>query len=154
MKALMKRKWGLPVGLFAVALLALGLTGGAIFAQEGDTERDAGGDAEEENARQGLASRVAEILGLGEEEVQEAFEQAHRGMRDDRFQSRIDRLVERGRITEDEAAEAIEWYQSRPDKIGPGHRGSRMHGGGHRGGASKFGRFGMCGASGVAPGGF
>ena len=92
-----------------------------------------------------MASRVAEILDLGEVEVKAVFQQAFKETRDDRFQKRMDRLVEKGEITEEEAAEAVEWYQSRPESIGPGHSGSRMKGMGRHRTGSSFGGFGMQG---------
>lgn len=133
----LKKKRNLLLVLFSAAVLALGITGGAILAQESDTE-DGG-------AHKNKASRVAEILGLGEQEVQDAFQEAGREMQDERFQRRMDRLVEKDQITEDEAVEAVEWYQSRPDNIGPGHRGSRMKGSGRRGPGSRLGAFGTRG---------
>lgn len=145
MKVFKKKRNQLLV-LFTAVLLALGLTGGVILAQEAGTK--------DEGARQSMASRVASILGLGEQEVQDAFKQASREMRDERFESRMDRLVEKGQITENEAAEAVNWYQSRPEDIGPGHRGFGMKGiGRHRSGTS-FGGFGMRGAGGFAPSGY
>ena len=145
MKAL-KKKGKLLLGLFTAGLLALAITGGAIWAQEGDTQDDGAGKSK--------AARVAEILGLGEEEVQDAFKQAGKEMRDDRFQARMDRLVANGQMTEDEAAEAVEWFQSRPEGIGLGHRGSRLKSGGRHRFGSSFGSFGMHGAGGFAPGGY
>ena len=142
----LKKNGKLLLGLFTVGLLALAITGGAIWAQEGDTQDDGAGKSK--------AARVAEILGLGEEEVQDAFKQAGKEMRDDRFQARMDRLVANGQMTEDEAAEAVEWFQSRPEGIGPGHRSSRLKSGGRHRFGSSFGSFGMHGAGEVAPGGY
>ena len=62
--------------------------------------------------------------------------------------------MEKGQLTEDEAVEAVDWYQSRPENIGPGHRGFRFKGRGHRGPGSKFGGFGMRGAGELAPSGY
>ncbi|PKB63532.1 MAG: hypothetical protein BZY80_07150 [SAR202 cluster bacterium Io17-Chloro-G2] len=143
----LKKKRNLFLVLFSAAVLAVGITGGAILAQENDTQDDAahGDSAQDDSTRKSKASRVAEILGLGEEEVQDAFQQAGKEMRDERFQSRMDRLVEKGQITEGEAVEAVEWYQSRPENIGPGRRGFSMKGRGHRGPGARFGAFGMHG---------
>ena len=145
-----RRSWFM--GLCAAAVLAAVITGGAVWAQDEDTE------PEQNTGRQGMASRVAEILSLEKEEVEAAFQQASQEMRDDRFQSRTDRLVEKGELTEEEAAEAIEWYQSRPEGIGRGHRGygrgSVSKGSGdHRPGA-RFGGFGTRGMERFAHTGF
>ena len=132
-----RTKRNLSMGLCAVAILAALITGGAVWTQDEDTEQDAG--------HQNMASRVAEILDLGEEEAKAAFQQTSKEMRDDRVQKRMDRLVEKGEITEEEAVEAVEWYQSRPESIGPGHSGSRMKGMGRHRTGSSFGGFGLQG---------
>lgn len=141
----LKRKRNLLLVLVTAAVLALGITGGAIWAQEAD--------AQDDSARKSMASRVAEILGLGEEEVQDAFKQAGREIKDEKFQNRMDRLVENGKLTEDEAAEAVDWFQSRPENISHGRRGSRMKGSGRHRQSSSFGFSGMRGAGGFAPNG-
>jgi len=142
----LKTKRNLFMGVFAAVVLAAVITGGVVWAQEGDTEQNAD--------HQGMASRVAEILNLDEVDVTAAFQQASKEMRDDRFQNRMDRLVENGKLTEEEAAEAVEWHESRPEGIGHGRRGFSMKRyGGHRSGA-RFGGFGMRGVGSFAHTGF
>ena len=63
----MKRRW-LFVPLFLLALLALGVTAGATMA-DGD-----GGEGD--SPVKSFVSRVADILGLEESEVQDVFNQA------------------------------------------------------------------------------
>ena len=138
----LKKKRNMLLVFLTAALLALGITGGAIFAQEAG--------ADDDSTKKGMASRVAAILGLGEQEVEDAFKQAGREMRDERFENRMVRLVDNGQITEDEAVEAVDWYQSRPEDIGPGRRGFGMKGRGHQRFGSGFGGFGMRGAGGFA----
>ena len=76
----MKKRWLLiPV---VAGLLALVITGGAIFAQ-GNGHPGGGGPVKE------IASRVAEILGLEEATVQSAFDQAIREQQDARLQARL-----------------------------------------------------------------
>jgi hypothetical protein len=82
---------------------------------------------------------VATILGLDETDVQDAFDQAGREMEDDALHRSLDRKVERGRLTQEQADEYEGWYQSRPESLSPrpsfrgfGHRGffgGRMMGG-------------------------
>ena len=112
----LKKNGKLLLGLFTVGLLALAITGGAIWAQEGDSQDDGAGKSK--------AARVAEILGLGEEEVQDAFKQSVKEMRDDRFQSLLDRLFANCQMTADEAAYPVPWFPSRPSVIGPAHPAS------------------------------
>ena len=81
----MKRRWVFAV--LMVGLLAAGATGGAVLAHNN------GGPQGESRFGQ-LSSRVAAILGLDEETVQDAFEQAARQIRDEAVLKRLNRLVE------------------------------------------------------------
>ncbi len=125
-----KKRWiVVPVTLVA---LALGVTGGVALAQEA-TEGD--------SPLQSLASRVATILGLDEQQVADALEQASREMRDEAVQNKLNSLVESGRITQEQADEYLQWYQERPESVRPGF--GRGHGGfghrhGRRGGGLRF----------------
>ena len=74
-----------------------------------------GDGAEGGSPLQSFASRVAVILGLDETQVQDAFSQAAGELQVDRLQLKLDRLVENGRLTQEEADEYKEWYLSRPD---------------------------------------
>ena len=101
----------LILGLAAAAVMAAGITGGVIWAHGGE-----GAD----NGRKGFAARVAEILDLEESDVKDAFKEAAGDIREDRFQARMDRRVEKGDMTQEEADAAVEWYESRPDNLGKG----------------------------------
>ena len=104
-----KKHW--LIGLLALTALVLGLGSATVLAQESTGEP----------TRLGLFARMANILGLEEEQVQEAYEQARQEMRDERFEEmvgqRLDALVESGRITQEQADELREWYASRPDSF-------------------------------------
>ena len=120
----MKKRW-LAVPL-VVGVLAIGLTAGTIVAQE-----DPGnGDAPE---KKGFAARVAAILGLGEDVVEDAFKVAKAEIQDERLRQKLDSAVLKGQITQEQADAYYEWYQLRPDfpAFGSqGHRGlkGRWHG--------------------------
>jgi len=88
------RKKLLTVGI--VVLLAAGLAAGIVFAQEGD-EPAATTETTTESAPEGLMAKVAAILGIEEETLLDAFEQA-------RLQE-IDEAVAAGLLTEEQAAE-------------------------------------------------
>ncbi len=79
-----------------------------------------GHGAEGDPPLQSFASRVAAILGLDEAQVQDAFSQAAGEFQDERFQRKLDRLVEKGWLTQKEADEYKEWYLSRPEGALPG----------------------------------
>ncbi len=105
----MKRRWFLATIL--VGVLTLVLAGGAVMARANGT----GG----ESISNTLASRVAAILELDEVQVQEALDQAAKELRRERqdqaSQQRLNRLVEQGRLTQQEADEQQAWYESRPE---------------------------------------
>jgi hypothetical protein len=148
----MKRKILLPA---AAAMVAIAIfTGGAVMAQENGTG--------ETGVVQSFASRVAAILNLPEADVQSAMEQAQTEMRDEAARSRLDSMVEQGRLTQAQADEYFDWLQSRPEGV-PGIEGRgpgfEFRGHGHRRdfGPHDFGPhdFGMKGPQGLfgAPGG-
>ena len=125
----MSRRWIMVTVL--VGVLALGITGGAVLAQGGETEGDSPGDS----PIRGLASRVAEILGLDDAQVQDTFQQAVGEMHEEALQRKLDRLVEMGKLTQEQADEYKVWFQSRPEGLSPklfhGSRGHRLHKGAH-----------------------
>lgn len=113
----MRKRW--MITSFLVGLLTVGVAGGAVLANE----------HEDGSPITGFAARVAGILGIDQAQVEEAFQQALKEMADERLQAKLEAQVEAGRITQEQADEYIEWYQSRPDDgIGIG-QGSRF--GGH-----------------------
>ncbi len=104
-----------------VAVLAAGIAGGAVLAN---------GDGTEGNSpMESFVSRVATILGLEDAVVQDAFQQAARETRSEALQRKLDRLVDQGRLTLEQADEYKEWYQSRPEGPALGRSfGNRRHG--------------------------
>jgi|SaaInl7_135m_RNA_FD_contig_31_2822505_length_524_multi_16_in_0_out_0_1 hypothetical protein len=139
----MRKRW--MITSFLVGLLTVGVAGGAVLAN----------DHEEGSPFTGFGARVAEILGIDQAQIEEAFKQAREEMADERLQAKLDAQVEAGRITQEQADEYIEWYQSRPDDgigIGPmGRSGGIGHfkrGRGFRGG---FGHHGSVRPTAPAP---
>jgi len=66
----------------------------------------------------GLLDKVAEILGISREELVNAFEQAQQEMGEEAFISYLDKAVEKGLITQDEADEIADWWLNRPEAVG------------------------------------
>lgn len=135
--------------LVITGVMAALITGGAVLAQEAGSNEDGTG---EDPSRQSLASRVAAILSLDEGVVQDAFTQARGDMRAERFQIKLDRLVEQGILTQEQADEMRNWYESRPNFLTGALSGFGKGGGIHglhegasfgRHGFSRFGRFGQ-----------
>lgn len=82
-----------------------------------------------------LLGRVATILGIDQQKVEDAFTQAQKEMRDERLDSYLNSLVEDGKITQEQADQYKSWWQSRPDisitglsEPGFGHLGRGMMG--------------------------
>jgi hypothetical protein len=117
----------------ALALVVLaGSIGGAVVAQNGD-------DSQPEAQHEALLGRVCEIyqeksgVAIDQELLKDAFAEAQAEMRTEALQNRLESLVNEGKISEDEADQYLEWWQSRPDilvRFGfGGHGGVRGWGG-------------------------
>ena len=99
-----------------VLVLAVALVGGVVLAEgiaDGDGSR---GDINDGNSK-GFAARVAEILGLEEDTVADAMEQARQEMHDERVKAWLDKMVESGKITQEQADDYQEWLDDRPDGL-------------------------------------
>jgi len=99
----------------AIVVLA-GALGGAALAQDEDTEQVQAAD------RQGaLLDKVGAIyeqntgVTLDLEQLRTAFTEAHREMRVEAEQNRLQALVGDGVLTQEQADEYLNWLQSRPD---------------------------------------
>lgn len=116
-----------------VAVVLVGSTVGVVLAQ------DNGDDSQPKT----LLTRVAGILGIEQQNIEDAFAQARSEMQSEALQNYLDKLVEEGTITQEEADEYSAWLQSRPDISLPapfGHFGGHgFHGDIKRGGARYFG---------------
>lgn len=119
----MKKHW---IGIFAVAALLMGaITVGVAAAQDsGEGEITV---VEEGTAPTTILGRVAAILGLDEETVEGAFQQARKDQETAAYKEKLNRKVEHGRITAEEAKEQFLWFQSRPYSLAGSFRQ-----GGHR----------------------
>lgn len=102
----MRKRWIIiPVALVTMAL-AVAATGVALAHENnGDSKADK------------FTSRVAEILGLDQAQVEDAMKQARQELRDEAMQSKLDSLVEKGLITQEQSDEYLDWYQSRPEAL-------------------------------------
>ena len=100
------------------------------------------GNGEGDSNASKLATKVAEILGLDTAVVDDAIKQAREELRDEAIQKKLDALVEKGRLTQEQADEYLNWIQSRPEgipAIGKRFFGKKGH---HRGWKSHGGFFG------------
>jgi len=108
----MKNKRKLLIGVLVATMALTGVLVGTVSA---DTEDNG-------NARDNLMARVAEILGIDQEEVEGAFTQANEEMRAERQEQmeaaradRIQGLIDEGVVTQEEVDEWEAWLESRPD---------------------------------------
>ncbi len=87
---------------------------------------------------------VAEILGVEESALEDALTQAKRAMANDVVRARMDAMVAKELIGQEEADEYVEWFESRPEFLDRGNwverarvdndtSGNGWHGGGHWG---------------------
>lgn len=119
------------VAAVAVVVLA-GSIGGAVVAQNGDGSQPGA-------QHEALLGRVCQIyqektgVAIDQEVFKDSFAQAQGEMRTEALQNRLQSLVDEGKISEDEAEQYLEWWQSRPDvpvRFGfGGHGGLRGWGG-------------------------
>ncbi|MBA7470919.1 hypothetical protein ES703_50386 [subsurface metagenome] len=96
-----------------VAIIALGVGITAVVSAE-SPEGEVGSDG---GPRQIFLSKVADILGLDEEQLADAFLQAQQEMRDEAQEQCLQTAVEEGLITEQEAEQIREWWDSRPEAL-------------------------------------
>jgi len=110
----MSKKVRILISALVVAvLLTVGAT--ATVLAEGEEDEDTPTVTEEET-KDGLLDRVADILGIDKEDLVSAFEQAQQELRESAFVDRINQAVEEGLITQEQADEITEWWQQRPDE--------------------------------------
>ena len=120
----MRKRWLLiPI---VVLLVALGVAGGAVLAEQvsdGDKVKGSGDN-------RGFTARVAGILGLEEDTVADAMQQAKKEMHEEYVQAWLDKMVESGRITQEQADEYQDWLDDRPEgfEIYKGRGFGRHHG--------------------------
>ena len=113
----MSRKAKVLVSVLVVAVL-LTVGGAATVMAQDEPPPPAGEEAAPpEEGTEGLLARVADILGVTQEELVDAFRQARQGMMEEAFFNCLDRAVEEGLITQEEADEIKEWWQQKPEAL-------------------------------------
>ena len=106
--AMSKRMKVLVAVVVAILVLAVGGTA-VVMAQEEELPPTP------ETETNGLLARVADNLGISQEELANAFKEARQEMRQEAFLKFLDKAVEEGRITPEEADEIREWWEQRPE---------------------------------------
>ncbi|MFH1383104.1 MAG: hypothetical protein ABIH70_09485 [Chloroflexota bacterium] len=103
-----KKKWIIAIVLAVVVMLAGGI-GSAVFAQTESTS---------DNSSNTLLVRVATILGIDQQQLEDAFAQAQKDMRAEALDNRLKSMVENGTITQEQADQYKQWWQAKPDVPG------------------------------------
>ena len=122
----MWRKKKLILSAVLAVVLLLGTLGGVVLAQDGG-----GNETQVEGRCDVLLDKITTIyegntgVTIDQEQLKEAFKQAHREMVNEAVHTRLQKMVENEVITQEEADQYLEWWQARPDVYlgGPGPRG-------------------------------
>ena len=113
----------------AAALMAVGLTAGAVFATGlpgpgiGGPPWANGPDSDSRMGKSGAVAnrifeRVAQIIDVEQETLENAFATAHHELADEQFAAKMDTLVENETLTREQADAAINWFAARPADAG------------------------------------
>jgi hypothetical protein len=92
--------------VFIGGTIGAALSYDAVFAQDGP-----------DGKRGTLISRVAQILGIGQQDIEDAFKQAKHELRSEALDSKLQEFVAASKITQAQADEYETWIDSRPDGI-------------------------------------
>ena len=93
--------------LVAVLLLTVGSVAAVLADEEPTPAPEAGSN--------GLLARVAEILDIPQENLVNAFRQAQQEIRQETRNRFLEKAIEQGRITQDEADDILNWWEQRPE---------------------------------------
>jgi len=93
------------IAVVLAVLAVVGSMGGVVLAA------DNGDDSQPKT----LLARVAEILGIDQQRVEDAFAQAQSEMQDEALDNYLQKLIDEGKITQEEADQYKTWWQSKPD---------------------------------------
>lgn len=115
----MRKSWKVVLAALLSAVLVGTVVGGAVA-------QTATGDKSPANT---LLSRVAQILGIDQQKLEDAFNQAQKEMQAEALDARLKNLVDQGTITQQQADQYKEWWQARPDVMLPGPLGGFGPGG-------------------------
>lgn len=101
----MKRFQKFVLAIVLVAVMLVSSAPAIALAQENETP-----------ARRGaLIAQVAEILGIDQQELEDALRQAQMELQQENLDSRLEELVADGTLTQEQANELESWINSRPD---------------------------------------
>lgn len=93
------------------AVLIIGATAGAVLAQAGDNGTG--------QAKDGILTRVAQILGIDQQKLTDAFKQARTEYRQQHpigqnQEQKLDKAVQDGKLTQQQADQIKSWWAAKP----------------------------------------
>jgi hypothetical protein len=115
-----RRKWFIPVVLLPI-LLAGGIAGGVVAAADNTSNNATKDQSQSTNGYQRFLDRVCAIyeentgVAIDPGQLKDALAQARGKIQDEALQSWLQKVVDEGKITQEEADQYLEWWQSRPD---------------------------------------
>lgn len=118
---------GAVLGVAVILLGAIGVAGLVLKRDHDDGWKRAGMLS---SASPATVDRAAAILGVEPEEMRAAIIEARREQANEAYKARLDRMVEAGKLTQEEADSQYSWFQDRPDED-LGRLGWRRSGDGH-----------------------
>jgi len=104
----------------ATALLIGSIAAGVTFAQTGSSD-----ESQPDTQYGAFLEKVSEIyqentgVAIDVQQLKTAFAQAQTEMQNEALQSWIENLVSEGKITQEQADQYLQWWQSRPDTLLP-----------------------------------
>jgi hypothetical protein len=113
-----KHKWFVPAVVVSVLLVG-GIVGGVVAAS--DTSSNTGEQSQGADRYQTLLDKACAIyeektgVAIDSEQLKDALDDAREEMQCEALESWLQDLVDNGKITQEEADQYLEWWQSRPD---------------------------------------
>jgi hypothetical protein len=108
-KNVFKNRKFVIIGIVAAVLL-VGTIAGVAIAQTNTTPPAA-------KPSNPIMARVASILGIDQQKLQDAFSQAQREANDAALDARLKQMADTGKITQAQADQYKSWWQSRPQSV-------------------------------------
>ncbi len=113
----LKKKWVL-ISAIAITIALIAGTIGMVYAQTDKVQSGTSGNT--------LMARVATILGIDQQKLEDAFIQAQKEMDQEALTEQLKIMVNQGTITQEQADQYQQWWQSRPDMPSAAHVGGEM----------------------------
>ncbi len=103
-----------------IAIALVGSTAGVVLARSANGGERTGAialaqTADNTTSGKTLLARVANILGIDQQSLENAFTQAQREMQQESLDAYLKKLVDQGKISQDQADKYKSWWQARPE---------------------------------------